>query len=262
MAKKTINLYEIGMAILMESTSGFDEPPEQKKERVKMSGFLKMLTPKSQFFAMLEEWEAHAGAIERMNEIVDKMPRLHETDSKEFKGRHPLALHYFLGGCDWYISEWDRGDNLFGYVILNNDVETSAWGYISLSELLHIESEFYKKSDVYRTAVMQLDYQYPYKTVEEALFIHYPKYFSKYDPAHLQKEKEKDTKMKQFTFFWTDSTTGKGQKVYVDSLEERDRLLGHYFEASMGPIEDVKYNREAIKWPGVFYGPQKRRIKC
>jgi hypothetical protein len=190
MAKKATNFYAAGMAILMEGMSGFEKPPEEKKERVKMSGFLKMLTPKSQFFAMLEGWEGHAESIKRMNEGVEKMARLYETDTNEYKGRHPLALHYFMGGCDWYISEWDRGDNFFGYAILNNDVQMSEWGYISLSELLGIESNLRKRSRAYQFVALNLDYHCPYGTVEEALFNRDPEYFRKYDPSY-RKEEEK-----------------------------------------------------------------------
>jgi len=56
-----------------------------------------------------------------------------------------------------------------------------------------------------------------------------------------------------FVFYWTgDNDTGKGTKVYTDSEEERDGVLQHYFEASMGPIDGIKYPRKPIRYPGVI----------
>jgi hypothetical protein len=183
---KKFNLYAAGMAILME---GMDLG--SKLEPVKMSDDLKRLTPKSQYLTMLDGWEEYSDAITRMNEVVEKMARLYETDTKEMKGRHPLALHYFLGGCDWYISEWDRADSFFGYAILNNDVQMSEWGYISLSELLSIEASLQKRGGACRAIVLNLDYHCPYKTVEEVLFRKNPEYFWKYDPSYFKEEEKK-----------------------------------------------------------------------
>ncbi len=45
-------------------------------------------------------------------------------------------MHFFLGGCDWYVAEYDPNDRLFfGYAILNNDLENAEWGYVSYDEL-------------------------------------------------------------------------------------------------------------------------------
>jgi hypothetical protein len=56
----------------------------------------------------------------------------------------------------------------------------------------------------------------------------------------------------RFVFYWTDSVTGKGTKFYVESETERDAILQHYFEASIGPIEDVGYNSKPTKWTEVI----------
>jgi len=56
----------------------------------------------------------------------------------------------------------------------------------------------------------------------------------------------------RFVFYWTDSVTGKGAKVYVGSEAERDEILQHYFEASMGPVEGTRYNSDPVSWPGVI----------
>lgn len=67
-------------------------------------------------------------------ERLDQIPRFYETEDV------PLAemlihLHFFLGGCDWYIAEYDGEDIFWGYAILNNDYQNAEWGYISFQEL-------------------------------------------------------------------------------------------------------------------------------
>lgn len=46
-----------------------------------------------------------------------------------------VHMHFFLGGSDWYVTEFDGRDLFFGFVILNQDHDNSEWGYFSLSEL-------------------------------------------------------------------------------------------------------------------------------
>lgn len=72
---------------------------------------------------------------------LDRIPRLYETENI------PLAeklvhLHFFIGGCDWYIVEYDGADLFFGYAILNGDIVCAEWGYISFSELKEIKVGF------------------------------------------------------------------------------------------------------------------------
>ncbi len=63
-----------------------------------------------------------------------RIPRLYETEDTLLRDKS-IYLHFFIGGCDWYISEYDGEDLFFGYAILNNDVEMAEWGYISFQEL-------------------------------------------------------------------------------------------------------------------------------
>ena len=45
-----------------------------------------------------------------------------------------IHLHFFIGGCDWYICEYDGDDLFWGYAYLN-DPQNAEWGYISFPEL-------------------------------------------------------------------------------------------------------------------------------
>jgi len=64
---------------------------------------------------------------------------------------------------------------------------------------------------------------------------------------------EKENKDERFVFYWTeDNDTGKGVKVYVNSEEEREKVLKHYFEASIGPLDGTAYNEEPIRYSGII----------
>ena len=62
------------------------------------------------------------------------IPRLYETETIPIKDKI-IHLHFFIGGCDWYIAEYDGVDVFFGYAILNGDLQCAEWGYVSLGEL-------------------------------------------------------------------------------------------------------------------------------
>ncbi len=49
-----------------------------------------------------------------------------------------IHLHFFIGGSDWYVAEFDGDDTFFGYVVLNSDFDCAEWGYISFAELQEI----------------------------------------------------------------------------------------------------------------------------
>ena len=67
-------------------------------------------------------------------ERLDQIPRLYETESIPIDEK-VIHLHFFLGGSDWFIVEYDGGDLFFGYAILNGDLDCAEWGYVSFAEL-------------------------------------------------------------------------------------------------------------------------------
>ena len=71
-------------------------------------------------------------------ERLAKMPKLYETEHVPLKDK-VIYLHFFIGGCDWYIAEFDGEDIFFGFAILNNDYEMAEWGYVSFRELREIK---------------------------------------------------------------------------------------------------------------------------
>ncbi len=71
-------------------------------------------------------------------ERLAKVPRLYETEQIPLKDKL-VHLHFFIGGCDWYIAEYDGDDLFFGFAILNNDYEMAEWGYLTFGEFKEIK---------------------------------------------------------------------------------------------------------------------------
>ena len=70
-------------------------------------------------------------------EQLDQIPTLYETENVPTEDKL-IHLHFFIGGCDWYIAEYDGEDLFFGFAILNSDFEMAEWGYISFAEMKSI----------------------------------------------------------------------------------------------------------------------------
>jgi hypothetical protein len=71
-----------------------------------------------------------------------KLPAFYTTENVPLKDK-VIRMHFFVGGCDWYAVEYDPDSQMFfGFVILNNDLEMSEWGYFSLEELDEIRITF------------------------------------------------------------------------------------------------------------------------
>ena len=70
---------------------------------------------------------------------IAELPALYGTEHIPFKEKL-IYLHFFFGGCDWYIAEFDGKDLFWGFAILNNDYQMAEWGCISFSELKSIKA--------------------------------------------------------------------------------------------------------------------------
>ena len=64
--------------------------------------------------------------------VLDKTPCRYETENVA-EGDKLICLYCFLGGCDWFIAEYDGDDTFFGFAIINSDYEMAEWRYISFA---------------------------------------------------------------------------------------------------------------------------------
>jgi len=88
-------------------------------------------------------------------ERLAKIPKLYETEHVPLKDKL-IYLHFFIGGCDWYIAEFDGVDIFFGFAILNNDYEMAEWGYVSISELKDIKIQGWLEVDCETEEIWQI----------------------------------------------------------------------------------------------------------
>jgi len=65
---------------------------------------------------------------------LDEIPRLYETEGIAIENVQ-IYLHFYIYGCDWFVSEFDGIDRFYGYVILNQDLLNSEWGHFSFQEI-------------------------------------------------------------------------------------------------------------------------------
>ena len=84
-----------------------------------------------------------------------KIPKLYETEHDPLKDKL-IYLHFFIGGCDWYIAEFDGDDIFFGFAILNNDYQMAEWGYVSFSELKDIKIQGWLEVDCELEEIWQI----------------------------------------------------------------------------------------------------------
>jgi hypothetical protein len=101
--------------------------------------------------------------IHRLEIALRLCPKIVATDGAK---EHPAIFHYFYGGTDIYICEFDGVDLMFGYTILNGDLECAEWGYTSLSEIIRIPQ-------------FNIDYHFPVQTIEATLYKSYPDFYKK-----------------------------------------------------------------------------------
>jgi len=92
---------------------------------------------------------------EPTRERLAKIPKLYGTENTPLKDKL-IYLHFFIGGCDWYVAEYDEEDLFWGFSILNNDLQNAEWGYILFSELKGIELKGWVQVDCETEEVWQV----------------------------------------------------------------------------------------------------------
>jgi hypothetical protein len=127
------------------------------------------IIPIGQYAVTEEHLDTFSEAIERLEKQLDKCPEIGGTEGMK---EHPAILHYFCGATDMYACEYDRKHGvIFGFVILNGDLQNAEWGYTDLAEIITIP-------------VMNIDYHFEEQSIEAALYKKYPRHFKK--PASLE----------------------------------------------------------------------------
>lgn len=107
--------------------------------------------------AIVSDPDYNAGykeVIERLDMEIGEIPQQEQSftgvqirEKGSLKDCLMVYAHFFYGGCDWFILDWDRQDGiLFCYAILNGDTQMSELGSAFLSDLTgdgRIELDFH-----------------------------------------------------------------------------------------------------------------------
>ena len=76
------------------------------------------------------------------NEELSKIPAFYSSEEVPLKEKM-IHMHFFIGGCDWYATEYSPEEKcFFGFAILNGDLQNAEWGYFSLDELASLKISF------------------------------------------------------------------------------------------------------------------------
>lgn len=132
-----------------------------------LRGISKFL-PRDQLYVLRDNLRGEEGEffIEKIAEVSDTIRTMPVTYQQDGKGEEAVAyLHYFRGGCDWWITEKDLEDDTpqaFGLASLNG-MEPEL-GYISIDELVSLGVEL----DLYWTPITLAEIRQARKSRAEA----------------------------------------------------------------------------------------------
>jgi len=74
---------------------------------------------------------------------LSSIPKIGKQDG-EHTSETIIHAHIFGGSTDIYISEYDGADLLFGFTILNGDIDNAEWGYSSFQELCNVKLGYFE----------------------------------------------------------------------------------------------------------------------
>ena len=222
---------------LNEEDLEYVEYPGNKEKREEKSielteedlEYAQKVIPEEQYMDMLqyangEEAEHFKAKLKNAANIAREL--MNRKSSKELvnaDGSHPCKLHYFIGGCDWYISELDKDGVGFGYAILNNDLTFSEWGSVNVCGESTYEQPLTKMSvsvpveingrEFRNSLTPQLDlYLDEDTTIERELYKRDNEFFNEYEKyAKIEKNNEKEL--------------AKSSEVSINIIEETNQDL-------------------------------------
>jgi len=73
---------------------------------------------------------------------LSKIPAFYSGEETPLEEK-VIHMHFFMGGSDWYATEYNPEEgNFFGFVILNGDYDMAEWGYFNFQELCKLRLTF------------------------------------------------------------------------------------------------------------------------
>lgn len=121
----------------------YSDLPEKQISKKDIPAILFKIMPKRQMQAVLESSNE---MIPVLNDLAKQCESAKHRQDVDDTDDAIAKLHFFYRGSDWYILDWDnRSDEMFGYAILNGDMQSAEYGYLSIDEFSsnNIELDFY-----------------------------------------------------------------------------------------------------------------------
>ncbi|BBP46330.1 hypothetical protein THMIRHAS_17030 [Thiosulfatimonas sediminis] len=125
--------------------------------------------PKGQASFLLEvigrdEGQFFKDKVRELNDIVDSMPGIYGQDG--LGDQAIIYLHYFGGGCDWYITEKDVENPGEEQLTIAKD-QCQAFGFSNLGDPQNSEFGYIPISELREHPIIELDFHWEPKTVAE-----------------------------------------------------------------------------------------------
>lgn len=137
----------------------------ERATKIVLSPLLQELMPKHQQQYLRELSEEGrkelTPVIQELEQQVKTIKKSQENSSVKM-----VKAHYFYAGSDWYVTEYMGNGEVYGYALLNDDVQMSEWGYMSIAEF----------NDVGR---VEMDFHWTPKPMDEVLYKRDPSFFPK-----------------------------------------------------------------------------------
>lgn len=135
-----------------------------KSNKIILSSLLKEMMPKHQQ-AYLRSLDADG--VQEMQPVIDNIERQISSITKRQDGKQAIVkAHYFYGGSDWYVTEYEGDSIIYGFAILNEDYENSEFGRSSIEEFN-------------RVGRVEMDFYWTPRPLDEVLYKKDPDYFPK-----------------------------------------------------------------------------------
>lgn len=134
---------------LQNILKGLTKKTKTANQLIKETTYVKVLMPKMQQKALTQQnTDFSKSLVARLEKELSDVPK--EPQGESIK-KSMVYAHYFYGGSDWYITDISIKEKLmFGFVILNGDLQMAEAGYISIDEIVNngkIELDFYFTKD-------------------------------------------------------------------------------------------------------------------
>ena len=189
------------------------------------------------FARQSEDAEFFKGIIKTVSETVET-DRTISDKRREGKQGHPILFRYFHpSGTEYYVSDIDKTNGeVYGFGILNGDLENAEWGYNSFDQLRSVPN-------------MELDYHVMEgMTIERQLHKAYPSYFPEPEDEIENRGKDLKKEMKQ---------TPQPIVAPLASVEKQTASLTQ--KEAYPPVQEVDQFQAAQGSWNIFYPPTSRR---